>query len=91
MKLADQHTPPTPLAPARQHRGATALAYGALVAAAVLAVTGCSSGQLASNSVALAGATRPMRLSSDIASNYKILKINDTRASERGTTPSSTP
>jgi hypothetical protein len=79
MKLADQHTPPTPLAPARQHLGATALASGALIAAAVLAVTGCSSGQRAADPVALAGATRTMGLSSDMAGTYQIVKLNDSR------------
>jgi hypothetical protein len=79
MKLADQHTPPTPSAPARQHLGATALASGVLIAAAVLAVTGCSSGQRAADPVALAGATRTMGLSSDMAGNYQIVKLNDSR------------
>jgi hypothetical protein len=79
MKLADQHTPPTPSAPARQHLGATALASGVLIAAAVLAVTGCSSGQRAADPVALADATRTMGLSSDMAGNYQIVKLNDSR------------
>jgi hypothetical protein len=79
MKLADQHTQPTPFAPARRHLGATALASGALIAGAVLAVTGCSSGQGAADSVALAGATSPMGLSSDMAGTYQIVKLNDSR------------
>jgi hypothetical protein len=79
MKLADKHTPPTPLAPARQHLGATALASGVLIAAAVLAVTGCSSGQRAADSVALAGATKTMGLSSAMAGTYQIVKLNDSR------------
>jgi hypothetical protein len=79
MKLADQHTPPTPFAPARRHLGATAVASGALIAAAVLAVTGCSSGQGAADSVALAGATSAMGLSSDMAGTYQIVKLNDSR------------
>jgi len=79
MKLADEHTPPTPFAPARRHLGATALASGALIAAGVLAVTGCSSGQGATDSVALAGATSTMGLSSDMAGTYQIVKLNDSR------------
>ena len=79
MKLADQHTPPTPFAPARRHLGATALASGALIAAVVLAVTGCSSGQRADDSVALAGATSTTGLSSDLAGSYQIVKLNDSR------------
>ena len=54
MKLADQHTPLMPFAPARRHLGGTALASGALIAAAALAVSGCSSGQGAADAVALA-------------------------------------
>jgi len=67
------------LAPARQHLRATALASGVLIAAAVLAVTGCSSGQRAADSVALAGATRTMGLSSDMAGTYQVVKLNDSR------------
>jgi len=48
MKLADKHTR-TPLAPARQHLGATALASGVLIAAAVLLTLGWSSILLAAN------------------------------------------
>ena len=79
MKIADQRTPPTPFAPARRHLGATALASGALVAAVVLAVTGCSSGQGTPDSLALAGATRTIGLSSDMAGGYQIVKLNDSR------------
>ena len=79
MKLADQHTPPTPFAPARQHFGATALASGALIAAVALAVTGCSSGQGAADTVALAGATSTTGLSSNMAGSYQIVKLNDSR------------
>jgi hypothetical protein len=79
MKLADEHTPPTPFAPARRYLGATALASGTLIAAAVLAVTGCSSVQGAADSVALAGATGTMGLSSDMAGTYQIVKLNDSR------------
>jgi hypothetical protein len=79
MKLADQHTPPAPLAAARRHFRATALASGALVAAAALAVAGCSSGQGAADSLALAGATSSAGLSSNMAGSYQILKLNDQR------------
>jgi len=79
MKLADEHTPPTPFAPARRQLGATALASGSLIAAAVLAVTGCSSGQGAADSVALAGATSTLGLSGDMAGPYQIVKLNDSR------------
>ena len=79
MKLADQHTPPAPFAPARRHLGRTALAAGALIAAAALAVTGCSSGQGAADSVALAGATSTMGLSSVMAGSYQVVKLNDSR------------
>src|SRR3984885_12318925 len=79
MKLADQHTPPTPFAPARRHLGAAALASGALIAAGVLAATGCSSGQGAADSIALAGATTTMGLSSNMAGAYQIVKLNDSR------------
>src|SRR6202012_4194594 len=79
MKLADQHTPPTPFASARRHFGATALPSGALIAAAAPAVTGCSSGQGADDSLALAGATRTTGLSSDLAGSYQIVKLNDAR------------
>ena len=76
MKLADQHTPP-PFAHARRHLGATALASGALVAAVTLAVTGCASGAGADASLALAGATGRMGLSSSMAGNYQVLTLND--------------
>ncbi len=79
MKLADQNTPPTPFAPARRHLGAIALASGALIAATALAVTGCSSGQAADDSLALAGATTAMSLSSNMAGSYQIVKLNDAR------------
>jgi hypothetical protein len=79
MKLADQFTPPTPFAPARRHLGSTALASGALIAAAVLAVTGCSTGQGTADSVALAGATSTIGLSSTMAGTYQIVKLNDSR------------
>jgi hypothetical protein len=77
MKLADQHTPPTPFAPARRHLRATALASGALIAAVALAATGCSSVQGADDSVALAGATGTTGLSSNMAGSYQIVKLND--------------
>jgi hypothetical protein len=79
MKLADQHTPPTPFAPARRHLGATALASGALIAAAALAATGCSSGQAPDASLALTGATSSTSLSSNIAGSYQVVKLNDAR------------
>jgi len=79
MKIADERTPLIPFASARRHLGATALASGALIAAAALAVTGCSSGQGAADSVALAGVSTNMGLSSDLAGSYQIVKLNDTR------------
>jgi hypothetical protein len=79
MKLADEHTPPAPFARARRHLGAAALASGALIAAATLAVTGCSSGQGTADSLALAGATSATGLSSDLAGSYQIVKLNDAR------------
>ena len=79
MKLANQNTPPTPFAPARRHLGPTALASGALIAAAALAATGCSSSHGADDSLALAGATSTMGLSSNLAGSYQILKLNDAR------------
>src|ERR1700685_4171505 len=82
MKLADQHTPPTPFAPARRHLGATALASlasGALIAGAALAATGCSSSQGADDSVALAGATSAMGLSSNLAGSYQVVKLKHAR------------
>jgi hypothetical protein len=79
MKLADQHTPRTPFAPAGRHLGATALASGALIAAVALAATGCSSGQGADDSLALAGATSTTGLSSNLAGSYQIVKLNDAR------------
>jgi hypothetical protein len=79
MKLADKHRPLTPFATARRHLGATALASGALMAAAALAATGCSSGQAADDSLALAGATSSTGLSSDMAGSYQVVKLNDPR------------
>jgi hypothetical protein len=58
--------------------GVAALASGALVAAAALAVTGCSS--TSADSVALAGATSTAsQVSSSIAANYQIVTLNDSR------------
>jgi hypothetical protein len=79
MTLADEHTPPTPFAPARRHLGATALASGALIAAAALAATGCSSSQGADDSLALAGAASSTALSSNLAGSYQIVELNDSR------------
>jgi len=79
MKLADEHTPPTPFAPARRHLGATALASGALIAAAALAATGCSSGHGPTDSLALSAAQGPAGLSSTVAGSYQVLKLNDAR------------
>jgi hypothetical protein len=79
MKLADKHTPPAPFAAPRRHFGATALASGALVAAAALALTGCSAGHGTADSLALAGATSKMGLSSVTAGSYQIVKLNDAR------------
>ena len=83
MKLADQHTPPTPVAPARRHFGATALASGALIAAVALAATGCSASHGTDDALALAaantGATSSVSLSSEMAGSYQVVKLNDAR------------
>jgi hypothetical protein len=79
MKIADQHMPPRPFAPVRRPLRATALASGALIAAAALAATGCSSVQGAHDSLALAGATTVKGLSSVTAGSYQIVKLNDSR------------
>jgi hypothetical protein len=79
MKLADRQTPPTPFAPARRRLGATALASGAVIAAVALAATGCSSGHAANDALALAGATSPTGLSSNMAGSYQVVKLNDSR------------
>ena len=83
MKLADQPTPPTPFAAARRHRGAAALTSGALIAAAALAAAGCSSsGHSASAALALTGANSKvssMPLSSNMASGYQVVTLNDGR------------
>ena len=55
MKLADHHTLRGLSAQRRPRFAVTALASGALVAAAALALTGCSTGK--ADSLALAGAT----------------------------------
>ena len=89
MKFADQQTRPAPFAPARRRLGKTALASGALIAAAALTTTGCSalhgaSGQAASgpggaDSMALASSSKTMGLSSVMAASYQIVKLNDAR------------
>jgi hypothetical protein len=79
MKLADEHTPPTPFALARRHLGATALASGALIAAAVLVVTDGSSVQGTADSVPPARAPSTMGLSSDLAGGYQVVRLNDSR------------
>lgn len=80
MKLADQLAPKArPVAPRRRYR-ATALASGALLAAAALAMTGCSSGGGASDTVALAGATtNSTALGANLAAGYQVLTRNDAR------------
>ncbi len=79
MKLVDRPTPTTPFAPARRHPRATALASGALIATAAVGAIGCSSGQGAANSLALASTTSSTGLSSDLAGSYQIVKLNDAR------------
>lgn len=77
MKLADLHTPRTRTGP---RFGVTALVSGALVAAAAMAVTGCSAGGGGADSLALAGATsNSMQMSSSLASNYQVVTLNDKR------------
>ena len=85
MKFADQQTPPAAFAPARRRLGATALASGALVAAAALAATGCSAGHGPADSLALSSANKAtsvnqtMGLSSVMAGRYQVVKLNDAR------------
>jgi hypothetical protein len=78
MKVADQHTLPAPARRIRSRLGVAALASGALVVAAALAVTGCSSTS-ASDSVALAGANSTPQTSSSLTGNYQIVTLNDAR------------
>jgi hypothetical protein len=79
MKVADQHTLPAPAERTGSRFGVAALVSGALVVAAALAVTGCSSTS-ASDSVALAGATNTApQMSSSLAGNYQIVTLNDSR------------
>jgi hypothetical protein len=80
MKLADLHAPQALSAPARRRHRATALAAGALIAAAALAVTGCSSAGHATDNLALAGAAgNSGGLSSNLAGSYQVVTLNDSR------------
>ena len=74
MKLADLRMPWTP---AKRAGRVTALASGALVAAAALAVTGCSSSGAATHGLALAAASGPM--SSNQSGGYQVITLNDAR------------
>ena len=78
MKLADQHAPQTHSAPARRRYGATALVSGALIAAAALAVAGCSSGGNADSVALSADSGNSAQLSTNLAGNYQIVELNDT-------------
>jgi hypothetical protein len=79
MKLADHHTLRGLSARRRPRFGAATLVSGALVAAAALAVAGCSSGGHA-DTLALAGANgNAMQMSSSLAGNYQVVTLNDRR------------
>ena len=78
MKLADHQTLRGLSAQRRPRFAVTALASGALVAAAALALTGCSSGK--ADSLALAGAnTTNTQMSGSLAGSFQILTLNDRR------------
>ena len=60
--------------------GAVTLVSGALVAAAALAVTGCSSASGGADSLALAGAdSNAMQMSSSLTGSYQVVTLNDGR------------
>jgi hypothetical protein len=80
MKLADQHAPKTRSVPTKRRYRATALASGALIAAAAFAATGCSTGGNAPDTLALAGATsNSAGLASNLAAGYQVLTRDDGR------------
>jgi probable HAF family extracellular repeat protein len=79
MKPEDQHTPQTRCVPASRRHGVTALVSGALITAAALAVTACSSGGTP-DTLALAGATsNSAGLGSTVAGSYQVVTLNDAR------------
>ena len=79
MKLADHHTLRGLPARRRPRFGAATLVSGALVAAAALAVAGCSAGGKA-DTLALAGVnSKSMQMSSSLAGNYQVVTLNDGR------------
>ena len=80
MKLADHNTLRRLSARTGPRFGVTTLISGALVAAAALAATGCSSGGSTADTLALAGAnSSAMQMSSSLAGNYQVVTLNDTR------------
>ena len=80
MKLADHHTSRVLSAWRRPRLGTATLVSGALVAAAALAVTGCSSAGGHADSLALAGAdSSTMQMSSSLTGSYQVVTLNDGR------------
>lgn len=78
MKLAHQHALWRLSARTRSRFGVAALASGALVASAALAVSGCSSA--APEAAALAGNTSAnVQLAGTLASSYQVLTLNNRR------------
>lgn len=69
----------TPAAHTGSRFGVTALVSGALVAAAALAVAGCSSGGSSADHLALAGANSSTQTSGNVSGNYQVLTLNDGR------------
>jgi hypothetical protein len=80
MKLADHHTLRRLSARTGSRFGVTALASGALVVAAALALAGCSSGGRVADTLALAGAdSSSPQMSGNQAGSYQIVTLNDRR------------
>jgi hypothetical protein len=80
MKLAEHHTLRRLSVRTGSRFGVTTLVSGALVAAAALALAGCSSGSQAADSLALAGAeSSPVQMSGSLAGSYQIVTLNDKR------------
>jgi hypothetical protein len=80
MRLADHHTLRRLSARTGSRFGVTTLVSGALVAAAALALAGCSSGGRAADTLALAGAdSSSMQMSGSLAGSYQIVTLNDQR------------
>ncbi len=80
MKLADPRMPRRLFLRTGQRFGKGALISGALLSAATLAVTGCSSGGHATDSLALAAtSSNSMQMHSTLVDNYQIVTLNDKR------------